>query len=389
MSRILVREGIRLLAGYDEGAGLTEHRARFGELPDLDRDHLLALARAAALRGRGGAGFPFATKLEAVAGKRRVVLVVNLAEGEPASSKDAVLGLGRPHLVLDGAVLVARALRVREIHLAIGTEAPLVAEAVARAISERPERMRFVIHEADDRFVAGQARAVLELMSGRPNLPVTAWAPEVFDGHRGRPTLLSNAETWAQLAVRALPGSAGLPETTLLTWDGERQPVVIEAREGAAWREVLPPGDEPLVVGGYHGSWVERTTLEALPLLREEMAAAGVPLGAGAAIPLAHGECPVTMTARIIDYLAAQSAGRCGPCRNGLPALARALAGLRDGADEVERLRELAGMVVGRGACAHPDGTVRLVRSLLEVFPDEVDAHRAGRCARISDRAGV
>lgn len=379
MKQVLVREGPRLLEGYAEGPGLREHRARFGDLPVLDRATLLGLAGRWGLRGRGGAGFPFAIKLEAVASRRRPVVVVNLSEGEPASRKDTVLALGRPHLVLDGAVVVARALRVRDVHVVVpGARTPVV-DALRRAVAERPDRIRFRLHEAEDRFVSGQARAVLELMAGRPNLPVTAWVPEAHDGHHGRPTLLSNAETWAQVGARVLPGAAG-PPTTLLTWDGEHRPLVSEVLDGSPWSEVLPAGQEPVLVGGYHGAWATRETLASLRVDREEMASAGVPLGAGAVIPVGSGECPVSMTARITAYLASQSARRCGPCFNGLPALADAMTDLARGTGGTERVEHLRRVVSGRGACAHPDGTARLVGSLIAAFPDDVAAHAGGSC---------
>jgi len=82
----------------------------------------------------------------------------------------------------------------------------------------------------------------------------------------------------------------------------------------------------------------------------------------------------------VVAYLAAQSAGRCGPCLNGLPALATAVAALDDGRG-TRRVSDLATLVEGRGACAHPDGTVRLVRSLFASYADEVDRHGAGHCA--------
>ena len=387
MTQVLVRDGLRLLGRRDEGAGLAEHRARFGDLPVLDRAALLKMAHGWGLRGRGGAGFPFATKLEAVASRRRPVVVVNLSEGEPASRKDAVLGLERPHLVLDGAVVVAQALGTREVHVVVPGERPEVVAAMRRAVDERPDRVRFTLHEADDRFVAGQARAVLELMAGRPNLPVTAWAPEAHHGHRGRPTLLSNAETWAQVGARVLPCSAAAAPTTLLTWDGEGRPLVSEVAEGTSWRDLLPEVNTPLIVGGYHGTWTTRDRLARLTVDREQMKAAGVPLGAGAVIPLAPDECPLTMTARIARYLASQSAGRCGPCLNGLPALASAVEAVVRGEGDVGRVERLAQMVTGRGACAHPDGTARLVSSLLVTFPDEVAAHATGGC--VDAKSGV
>ena len=83
---------------------------------------------------------------------------------------------------------------------------------------------------------------------------------------------------------------------------------------------------------------------------------------------------------RIVAYLAGQSARRCGPCLNGLPALAEAVSAIDDGTGTA-RVEQLAGLVERRGACAHPDGTVRLVRSLLTAYPDEVDRHGGGHCS--------
>lgn len=364
MTSLHVLDGPRLLAGYAEGPGLPVHLNRHGSLPRPDASSLRRTAALARLRGRGGAGFPFATKLAAAleTRARRREVVVNWSEGEPASWKDAALALGRPHLVLDGAAMTALALGSREVHVVVPGEHRPVVDAVRRAVAERPERLAWRIHEAQDRFVAGQSRAVLELLAGRPGLPVTAWAPEAISGHRGRPTLLSNAETWAQLALLVRDPAA--PVTALLTLDGEAaRPYVVEAVDGTPWSDLLAPG--PHLVGGYHGVWVDAERMALLTASRDLMARAGAPLGAGAVLPPRPGESPLTATARIVDYLAGQSAGRCGPCRHGLPALAEQVTAYADGLDVRDRIAELSGLVEGRGACAHPDGTVRLVRSLL------------------------
>jgi NADH:ubiquinone oxidoreductase subunit F (NADH-binding) len=99
---------------------------------------------------------------------------------------------------------------------------------------------------------------------------------------------------------------------------------------------------------------------------------------------LPAGACGLRETARVVTYLADESAGQCGPCRFGLGALAKALAALargRGGPAALRDLEELPAEISGRGACAHPDGAVRLVRSALSVFPDEVERHRAGYCS--------
>ena len=402
-ARLQVRPGPLLLSGVDDEPGLAAHRARFGELPVLELASVVELADGAGVRGRGGAGFPLARKLRTVAERsglrpsKRPVVVVNAAEGEPASAKDEALLSVAPHLVLDGAELAARALGARRVHVVTSADRPLVGASVARAIAERDGKMRWTTHEAEGRFVAGQARAVLELMAGRPGLPVTAWAPEAMDGHQGRPTLLSNAESWAHLAAVAHVGTEryaafGTPDepgTMLLTLtrppgpDGQFDLArVVEVGHGDTAWQVLDPAAlaAPLLVGGFHGAWIHPSDVSGLVWSQPHLRSLGASLGAGALVSLSDGSCPVARTAEWTEYLAAESAGRCGPCRNGLPALADEVRALAEGADTRRRIEELTGLVTGRGACAHPDGTSRLVRSLVSTLADRVETHLEGTC---------
>lgn len=399
-----VRPGPLLLSGLDAGADHDTHLARFGRLPVPDAQVLLGQLAALRVRGRGGAGFPLARKIETVLDHRgrrpgrRPVVVVNAAEGEPASAKDSALLDVAPHLVLDGAVTAAHVLGVRTVHVVTSADRPWAGLAVAAAVEERDDHgIRWQLHTAQARFVSGQARAVLELIAGRTGLPVTAWAPEAIDGHRGRPTLLSNAESFAHLGavVRwgadeyARHGTPDEPGTTLLTlstppsadgvFDGVR---VVEVEHGDAAWSVLGAAamTAPLLVGGFHGAWVHPRDVPHLRWSNAHLRSIGASLGAGSVLSLEDGSCPVSETSRYTAYLAAETAGRCGPCRNGLPALADEIAGLAAGADTRVRLRELTGLVRGRGACAHPDGTARLVTSLLTTLEDHVEEHLQQRC---------
>lgn len=388
--RLRIAEGPRLLAGIGDGPSLTAHRSHWPAPRTVSVEQLANLADRMQLRGRGGAGFPFATKLRTAA-KRGAVVVVNVSEGEPASFKDAALALVRPHLILDGAELAARALGAGVVHVVLPGEHAEVRRALLAAIEERHGGPRFRTHTADERFVAGQARAVLELLAGRPNLPVTAWQPEAVAGHRGKPTLLSNAETYAQLAAAHALGADGFaaigmptePGTTLLTFNGESAgPVVREVAFGTPWSVIVAAEvlDAPVLVGGFHGTWLPAGALRGSVVSRAELLRLGANIGAGIVLPLAMGACPVDETARIVGYLAGQSAGRCGPCVNGLPALAAAMDEVADGSGGRDRVAQLVGLLPGRGACAHPDGTVRLVASLVRSFEAEIDNHAAGAC---------
>lgn len=397
-----VSEGPALLAGIADGPGLATHRDRLGPAPTPSVEALVEMAGAVDLRGRGGAGFPFAIKLSAAA-RRKAVVVVNASEGEPGSHKDAALITCSPHVVLDGAAAVAHALGTREVHIVVPSEHPSIRLVVENAVRERAtagERLKVRLHDAAPRFVAGQAQAVLQLLAGRDNLPVTAWKPEAVSGHRSRPTFLSNAETFAHIGHLARVGSQGYaahgtvdePGTTLLTLRGDGwDPEVREVAFGTPLADVLDDAEmtRPLLLGGYHGTWLTPAQLRGLAVSRIDIASAGATLGAGVILPLAEGWCPLVRTAALVDYLAGQSAGRCGPCLNGLPAMAEAVGALVHGGGPVRRVEELCGLVVRRGACAHPDGTARLVTSMLQRFPEEVDSHSLGSCRSGRDEVFV
>lgn len=377
-----VAEGPRLLANLADGPGLDQHRRSHPSPGEVSLDRLASIAEAADLRGRGGAGFPFAVKLRTAA-RRGAVVVVNLSEGEPSSRKDETLAMLRPHLILDGAALAAQALHTRQAHVVLPGDQPLVGARIQEAIAERrgTERVQWHTHVADEGFVSGQARAVIELMSGRANRPVTAWAPEAVSGFRGRPTLLSNAETYAQLCSIWSHGPD--PATMLITRDTGTGPrAVLEVELGAPWSAVLSPEElnRPVLLGGYHGVWVPGGALVNRRIDADDLSGLHARLGAGVVMPLREGGCPLERTAHIVSYLAGQSAGRCGPCRHGLPSLALAVEDARRGVGTTERIHELTGLVSGRGACAHPDGTARLVESLLRWFGDELRLHQRQEC---------
>ncbi|MDX6287230.1 MAG: hypothetical protein QOG53_2715 [Frankiales bacterium] len=394
----------RLMAGALPGrhVGLAEHVRRHGLLPTWGRhrgEHpLLALVDESGLRGRGGAGFPTAAKWRGVVGRVRPVVVANGAEGEPAISKDACLLRHNPHLVLDGAQLAAIAVRAVEVVVWIAASngrETAVRAALAERKAARVDRIRMRVVIAPEQFLSGEKSAVVRGINGGPALP-QATIPRVSErGVAGRPTLVQNVETLAHVALLARYGapwfrSTGTPDepgSLLATVFGAvATPGVYEAGLGTPLRAVIDLAggatSEPAayLLGGYHGAWLPATAQD-VPLTHRDVRAAGGSLGAGLVVALPHNSCGLRETARVVRYLSDSSAKQCGPCMFGLDAIAGNLEALAAGvANEstIAAVERWSGMILGRGGCKHPDGTIRFVRSALTVFAEDVVAHADG-----------
>jgi NADH:ubiquinone oxidoreductase subunit F (NADH-binding)/ferredoxin len=385
----------RLLAGVREYGRLDlwAQTEVYGEPEPIPLPDLIDLAQQIRLGGRGGAGFPFARKLEAVAksAQRRglpTVVVVNGTEGEPAAFKDKMLLSMVPHLVLDGALLAAWALRPRELVIAIADDG-IAEESLLDALQERrgasiPTRVVIVPH----RFISGEAGALVRGINGEAHVPPGRKVRASDSGVDGLPTLVSNAETYAQLAVAAAVGPREYaaigtdeePGTVLLTVTGAaRRPGVIETPTGTPLKEVLrvcgAPTGQGVLTGGYHGTWITPEAAGQAEISRQGFEEVGGSLGAGIIVPLPENTCALGEVARVTHYLAAESAGQCGPCRLGMPEMARMLTGVLDGSASPEAVRAVSAAMRGRGACSHPDGSSRFVLSALDTFADDVTAH--------------
>jgi len=366
------------------------------------RTGLIDLVAASGLRGRGGAGFPTAQKLEAVAaGRGRPVVVANGTEGEPASDKDKALLRWVPHLVLDGVSLAGAAVGATDAIVVIAEGSRNERAVVEQALAERDARaldrdVRISLATAPDRFVAGEETALINFLNGGRAKPLFV-PPRPFErGVGGAPTLVQNVETLAHLALIARYGAEWFrelgsdeePGSALVTLSGGvRKPGVYEVGLGAAFRDIVIGAgglSEPataVLVGGYFGGWIEARSALDLSLLDAELAPHRIGLGARAVAVLPQGACGVVETARVARYLANESAGQCGPCVNGLDAIATALERIAAGRPDrsPEQILRWTSQVLGRGACKHPDGAAHFVESGLRVFAREFELHAHGR----------
>jgi NADH:ubiquinone oxidoreductase subunit F (NADH-binding) len=312
--------------------------------------------------------------------------------------------------VLDGLQLAAEAAGAREAYLYLHADSGDRLTALPRALSQRREarldQVAVRLVEAPPRFLAGQESALVNFLNGGLALPAFT-PPRVFErGVAGAPTLVQNVETLAHIALIARYGAGWFraigtrdePGSMLCTIQHARGEVrIVEAAIGMPLRGLLGAefrddlrddgagrAVQAVLVGGYHGAWLPAARAAQLTLDNAALRTAGAALGAGIVAALPADRCGLAETARVASYLALESAAQCGPCLNGLPRIAAALAelaGPRPSSQARANIERWAGLVSGRGACRHPDGAIRFIGSALTVFAAELGRHRQGSCS--------
>jgi len=405
----------RLLQNRQDTERIAEYRLA-GGYQSLTRPggELVAEIERAGLRGRGGAGFPTATKWQSVRSADGTPhhIVINAEEGEPASEKDRWLLVHRPHLVLDGALVAAIAIGAE--HLWIYVSDDLAAEVIRAALEELARDAPTTVHMrlpsisvvmTNRTYVAGEETAAVRAINGGPALP-TAKPPRPYEsGVEGQPTLVQNPETLAHVALIARSGAAWFrtvgtassPGTFLLTLRGDCAATGLhEVEFGMTLRDIIAQGrlggegqPDPagFIIGGYFGGMVGRRAID-FPLEYDALRAEDLMLGCGAITAIGQERCVVGIAVALLEFFAEEGAKQCGVCVRGTEALRdtalRLHRGRADGG-ETALLARFSKAVRGRGACALPDGAANVATSLCREFPDAISAHEAGSCVACPD----
>jgi NADH:ubiquinone oxidoreductase subunit F (NADH-binding) len=374
--------------------GWTDHLSRLGPVQPGTTRRLGRSLDAAGLLGRGGAGFPTGRKVQAVAtavAKTRLpaVVVANCCEGDPTSVKDEVLISRSPQLVIDGAITAAAAVGADRIVLAVPVDSA-THRILAAALAERPRTAQEIeLVGLPHRYIASEATALVRFLNSGDARPAGKLLPIWERGVGGRPTLVDNAETLAQLALIArfgpdwfaAIGTPAEPGTALVSIGGAvPRPGVVEVPHGAPLGEVLAcAGVGPTgwaLLGGLAGRWVDLSRMAGIGYSTAQLAAAGGARGVGSIIVLPPAGCLLVETARILRHQAQAGARQCGPCMFGLPAIAEDMTALGAGdRGALDRLRRRLPVINGRGACSHPDGAVALAASALSALTTQQPGH--------------
>ena len=393
------------LRAYEEHGGYQALRSAL----DLRPDEVVALVKDAGLRGRGGAGFPTGMKWGFIPqgdGKPHY-LVVNADESEPGTCKDVPLMMATPHLLIEGAVIAAYAIRARHAFIYVRGEVVHVLRRLQAAVAEayaagylgrdvlgRGVDVDLVVHAGAGAYICGEETALLDSLEGRRGQPRLRPPFPAVAGLYASPTVVNNVESIASVPaiVRHGPawyrsmGTERSPGFKLFSVSGHVQrPGQYEAPLGITFREILE------LAGGIReghelkfwtpgGSSTPLFTADHLDVALdfEGVAAAGSMLGTTALMVFDETTCVVRAVLRWTEFYAHESCGKCTPCREGTYWLRQIMQRIEQGRgtpEDLDTLLDTCDNILGRAFCALGDGATSPITSSLQYFRDEYVAH--------------
>ncbi len=381
---------------------------------EMTPEDVIEAVKKAGLRGRGGAGFPTGIKWSAVrtASDPERYVVCNADEGEPGTFKDRLILEGDPHKLLEGMAIAGYAVGAHIGIIYIRGEYQLSIARTERAIRDAEglgilgDRVfdtdfsfRVEVRPGAGAYVCGEETSLLESLEGKRGWPRIRPPYPVTHGLWGKPTVVNNVETLANVPdiLRRGPawyrtlGTPTCPGTKVYTVLGHvRYPGLVEVEMGTTLRTLihelgggLLPGRslKGVLVGGAAGAFLPPRELDAR-LDFDSLAERAAALGSGAVLVMDESACIVDMLGSVLRFFRHESCGQCTPCRSGTEVLVRLISTLQTGRADETTLAQLIQIVDAmRVASLCPLGqSVALpVRTALAGFQDEFAAHLAGR----------
>jgi NADH-quinone oxidoreductase subunit F len=374
-----------------------------------DPDSVIDEIRAAGLRGRGGAGFPTATKWASVraAGSPTTYLVCNAAEGEPGTFKDRLILRRNPYQVLEGIAIGAYAIGASRAFVVVKRQYGREIERIERACAEMgradqlgPVPVQLVL--GPDEYLFGEEKAAIEVIEGSEPLPrvFPPYQVGVYAKRDARnPTVVNNVETLAHVPgiLRhgadwfRTSGTAGSPGSTVFTVSGDvRCPGMYELPLGLPLRLLVElvaggaanGGNVKAVVPGASAGLLTGAKLDTA-LDFDAMRDAGSGLGSAGFVVYDDSACMVAAVLAYARFLAIESCGQCPACKHGTEDIAETLERIERGdgsEDDLDAVRKKCRTVTNGSRCALPAGAEALVQSALDAFGDEFTAHLGNPC---------
>jgi NADH-quinone oxidoreductase subunit F len=389
-------------------------------LTGMSADEVLQEVKKANLRGRGGGGFPAGAKWE---GSRNApgdvkYVIVNADEGDPGAYMDRSLLEGNPHAVLEGLTIGAYAVGAHEGYIYVRQEYPLAVENVNIAIAKAEEHgllgknilgsgFDFIVkvHRGAGAFVCGESTALMTALEGRAGEPRPKYIRSNVVGLWGRPSVLNNVETWANVPLIINNGADWFTKLGTESSKGTKifslvgkitNTGLVEVPMGTPLRDIIfkigggiPGGKKFKAVqtGGPSGGCLPEDALD-LPVGFDELTKAGSMMGSGGMIVMDEDTCMVDVARYFLEFLTDESCGKCVPCREGMRQMLKILTNITKGKGkegDIELLERLAETANEAALCALGKSSPNPFLSTLKYFRDEYEAHvREKRCPALS-----
>jgi len=404
----------------DDYLAIGGYSALAQALTGMTPEQVLEEVKESKLRGRGGGGFPAGAKWEGsrkAPGEKKYV-IVNADEGDPGAYMDRALLEGNPHAVLEGLILGAYAVGSDEGYVYVRHEYPLAVENITLAIEQAEAygllgenilgsgmNFRVYVAQGAGAFVCGESTALMTSLEGRAGEPRPKYVRSNVVGLWGRPSVLNNVETWANVPLIINKGADWFTQlgtdsskgTKIFSLVGKiTNTGLVEVPMGTPLKEIIfdigggiPGGKKFKAVqtGGPSGGCIPEDQLN-LPVGFDELTQAGSMMGSGGMIVMDDETCMVDVARYFLDFLTNESCGKCVPCREGMRQMLKTLTSITQGKGkegDIELLEQLAETAQEASLCALGKSSPNPLLSTLKYFREEYEAHiKEKRCPALS-----
>lgn len=399
---------INKLPVYLDNGGYTGLRKAVTEMQPED---VMQVVSDSGLSGRGGAAFPTGRKWSFIPkGVLPTYLVVNADESEPGAFKDRELMERNPHQLLEGVAISAYAVRAEKAFIYIRGEFLYIEEVLNAAIAEAYAggylgknvfgsgvNIEIVIHRGAGAYICGEESALLDSLEGYRGFPRLKPPFPAVKGAYGQPTVINNVETLANVSHIVNNGAAWFrsfgteksPGTKVCSISGPvNRPGNYEVNMGIPFRVLLEDMAGGLrdgkklkayIPGGASAPMLPGTEENLdIPLSYEGYAAAGSAFGSASFIIIPDDACIIRAQLRISEFFAHESCGKCIPCREGTPWLAKTVRRIENGQgrqEDLPLLLDICDNILGRAFCPLGDFSTSNIVASIKYFYDEYEQH--------------
>ena len=407
----------------DDYLAIGGYSALAKALLGMSAEQVLEEVKKSNLRGRGGGGFPAGRKWEGSrnAPEETKYVIVNADEGDPGAYMDRSLLEGNPHSILEGLTIGAYAIGAQEGYIYVRQEYPLAVENVNIAIKMAEEYgflgknilgsgfdFTVCVHRGAGAFVCGESTALMTALEGRVGEPRPKYIRSNIKGLWGKPSVLNNVETWANVPLIINKGADwftqfgtdGSKGTKIFSLVGKiTNTGLVEVPMGMSLKDIIykigggiPGGKKFKAVqtGGPSGGCIPDELLD-LEVGFDELTGAGSMMGSGGMIVMDEDTCMVDVARYFIDFLTDESCGKCVPCREGLRQMLKILTKITEGKGkegDIKLLEELSEVAKEASLCALGTSAPNPFLSTVRYFRDEYEAHiQEKRCPALSCKA--